>query len=45
MEFKTFWELNSLDPDQAPQPVRPDLGSNCLQELTADDKLLLVGTG
>ena len=33
---------NSLDPDQDRQPVSPDvgpdLGSNCLQRLSADDK-------
>ena len=30
---------NSLDPDQARHFVRPDLGPNCLQRLSADDKL------
>ena len=29
---------NSLDPDQAEKNVGPDLGSNCLQRLSADDK-------
>ena len=29
---------NSLDPDQAGCFVRPDLGPNCLQRLSADDK-------
>ena len=29
---------NSLDPDQAHHFVRPDLGPNCLQRLSADDK-------
>ena len=29
---------NSLDPDQAPCSVEPDLGPNCLQRLTVDDK-------
>ena len=29
---------NSLDPDQARQFVRPDLGPNSLQRLSADDK-------
>ena len=29
--------LDSLDPDQARHFVRPDLGSNCLQRLPADD--------
>ena len=33
---------NSLDPDQARQCVGPDLGTNCLQELTADDKNVTV---
>ena len=28
---------NSLDPDQARQFVRPDLGPNCLPKLLADD--------
>ena len=28
---------NSLGPDQARQNVRPDLGSNCLQKLAADN--------
>ena len=28
---------NSLDPDQARQNARPDLGPNCLQRLSADD--------
>ena len=29
---------NSLDPDQARHFVGPDLGPNCLQTLSADDK-------
>ena len=29
---------NILNPDQAQQKVRPDLGPNCLQRLFADDK-------
>ena len=29
---------NSLDPDQDLHSVGPDLGSNCLQRLSADDK-------
>ena len=29
---------NSLDPDQAGHFVGPDLGPNCLQRLSADDK-------
>ena len=28
---------NSLDQDQARHIVRPDLGPNCLQKLSADD--------
>ena len=28
---------NSLDPGQAQNFVRPDLGPNCLQKLSADD--------
>ena len=28
---------NSLDPDQTGQNVRPDLGLNCLQRLSAED--------
>ena len=28
---------NRLDPDQARHFVRPDLGPNCLQKLSADD--------
>ena len=31
---------NSLDPDQARQFGGPDLGPNCLQRLSADDKLV-----
>ena len=34
---------NSLDPDQARHFVGPDLGPNCLQRLSADDKLPLAG--
>ena len=30
---------NSLDPDQARHSVRPDLGPNCLQRLSADDSV------
>ena len=29
---------NSLDPDQDRQNVGPDLGPNCLQRLSADDR-------
>ena len=34
---------NSLDPDQARHLVGPDLGPNCLQRLSADNKSSLVG--
>ena len=30
---------NSLDPDQVGCFVRPDLGPNCLQRFTAEDKI------
>ena len=30
---------NSLDPDQARHFVGPNLGPNCLQRLSADDKI------
>ena len=30
---------NSLDPDQNRHSIRPDLGLNCLQRLSADDKI------
>ena len=33
----TIRNLNSLDPDQAWHFVRPDLGPNCSQRLSADD--------
>ena len=45
--YFTLWMLdffniirvsNSLDPDQARHFVRPDLGPNCLQRLSADIK-------
>ena len=32
--------LNGLDPDQNQCSVGPDLGPNCLQRLSADDKTL-----
>ena len=41
--FKTIQVSNSLDPDQARQNVRPDLGPNCLQWLSADSKSPLAG--
>ena len=34
--------LNSLDPDQDRCSVGPDLGSNYLQRLSADEKLLIA---
>ena len=34
----TFRVLNGLDPDQERHSVGPDLGPNCLQRLSADDK-------
>ena len=34
--FNTIRVSNSLDPDQARHFVRPDLGPNCLQRLSAD---------
>ena len=34
---------NRLDPDQAQHFVGPDLGPNCLQRLSPDDKSLQVG--
>ena len=34
---------NSLDPDQAQHFVGPDLGLNCLQMLSADNKSPLAG--
>ena len=30
---------NGLDPDQDHDSVGPDLGPNCLQRLSADDKI------
>ena len=36
--FTTIRVSNSLDPDQARQNVGPDLGPNCLQRLTTDNK-------
>ena len=34
---------NSLDPDQDRRSVDPDLGPNCLQRLSADNKSSLAG--
>ena len=36
---------NSLDLDQAQHFVGPDLGPNCLQRLSADDKIATSGQG
>ena len=36
--FNTIRVSNSLDPDQARHFVVPDLGPNCLQRLSADNK-------
>ena len=41
--FTTIQVSNSLDPDQARHFVRPDLGPNCLQRLSADNKSPLAG--
>ena len=38
----TFRLSNGSDPDQHRQKVGPDLGPNCLQRLSADDKLPLA---
>ena len=38
----TIRVANSLDSDQARHFVGPDLGSNCLQRLSADDTRRLV---
>ena len=37
--FKTIQVLNSLDQDQVQHFVGPDLGPNCLQVLSADNKM------
>ena len=36
--FNAIQVSNSLDPDQARHFVGPDLGPNCLQRLSADNK-------
>ena len=41
--FNTIRVTSSLDPDQAPHFVAPDLSPNCLQRLSADDKVPLAG--
>ena len=38
--MNTIRVSNSLDPDQDLHFVGPDLGPNCLQRLSADDKSL-----
>ena len=35
--IRTIRVSNSLDPDQAQHVFGPDLGTNCLQMLSADD--------
>ena len=35
--------LNGLDPDQDRYSGSPELGTNCLQMLLADNKLQVVG--
>ena len=37
--FNTVRVSNSLDPDQAQHFAGPDVGQNCLQGLSADDKM------
>ena len=34
---------NGVDPDQDRHSIGPDLDPNCLQRLSADDKLLVTG--
>ena len=36
--MNTIRVSNSWDPDQGRRPVGPDLGPNCLQRFSADDK-------
>ena len=51
-DFKLFQKIlsgtlsvtSSLDPDLARHSVRPDLGPNCFQRLSKDDKLPLART-
>ena len=42
---KTIRVSNSLDPNQDRHSVGPDLGANCLQRLTADEKSSLATKG
>ena len=37
--YKKFFKSNGLDPEQDPRSVGPDLGPNCLQRLSADNKI------
>ena len=39
----TLGVSNILDPDQARRFVEPELGPNCLQRFSADDRSLLAG--
>ena len=41
--FQKYHVSNSLDHDQAPHFVGADLGANCLQNLSADNKSGLAG--
>ena len=41
--FNTIHVSNTLNPDQARHFVGPDLGPNCLQRLSADNKVALSG--
>ena len=41
--LNTIRVSNSMDPDQARHFVRPDLGPNCLQRFSADDKVAASG--
>ena len=41
--FNNIRVSNNLDPDQAQHLVGPDLSPKCLQRLSADNKLALVG--
>ena len=41
-KWNTIRVLNCLGPDQDQCSVSPNLGPNCLQRLSADDKKLLL---
>ena len=46
MSFKNTIRLsNSMYPDQAQQNVGPDLVSNCLQKISADERYLQTTLG